>query len=184
MADIPNSTQYASTPQNSQNNMRRSKPTDELDFSMRITDPTWHTDFTTSELRDLLSKEYILTDDEGQPIIDKKTGKPITQKTNPLAFNGYYNRDLRLGNISRTDSREFEFCRYYLSLAGDLLKEGQPFNMIEPFMICMSRSTDVLELSQSRNGFVRKEMSTLRQEQRHEILEPKNRTLFGGTPKN
>lgn len=70
---------------------------------------------------------------------------------------------------------EVAYCQYYLDLAGDLLQN----NAIKPFLIALSRAASMLELSQSKGGFLRKRMNTLSQEHISQELEPKKQKLFG-----
>jgi len=64
-------------------------------------------------------------------------------------------------------------------LASDFLLAG----FQEPFMICISRVATVTELSQSKNGFLRKNNNTFRTEQMQGDLEPPKKDLFGGKSK-
>lgn len=150
-------------------------PQSDLDYNMQLTNTVWGSDAITPELKDILSKDYYITDKDGRPINDQN-GRPILKRESLWAIHNYYTRDLRLGNLNRSDPQEFKYCVYYLDLAGDFLKTEFP----EPFMICISRVATILELSQSRGGFLRKEQNTLRQDTRNEILEPSKKSLFGG----
>jgi hypothetical protein len=51
--------------------------------------------------------------------------------------------------------------------------------MIEPFLICLSRVATLLEISQSKGGFLRKQMNTLRMENMQGEIEPPKKSLFG-----
>jgi hypothetical protein len=158
--------------------MRRNVPSSDLDFNMQLTNTVWGSDLITPELRDLLAKEYYVTDDKGAVVLTPD-GKPLLKRESLWAIHSYYTRDLRLGNLDRKDAFEFKYCVHYLDLAGDMLKTG----MLQPFVICISRVATMLELSQSRGGFLRKEMNTLRSENKQELLEPAKKSLFGGKPK-
>jgi len=86
---------------------------------------------------------------------------------------------MRLGNLSSFDN-ELQTCRYFIDLANDLLN----VDMIEPFLIALSRAATILETSQSKSGFLRKAMNTLRQESSHQNLEPPKKKFFGGKQDN
>ena len=164
-------------PQSQQPAMRQRVPIpqSDLDYNMQLTNTVWGSDAITPELKEILSKDYFLTDKEGK-VINDQNGQPLLKRESLWAIHNYYTRDLRLGNLNRTDPMEFKYCVYYLDLAGDFLKTEFP----EPFMICIARLATILELSQSRGGFLRKEQNTLRQEARSELLEPSKKSLFGG----
>ena len=85
-------------------------------------------------------------------------------------------RDLRLGNI---DKQKLEYCAYYMDFANDIIKE----NMIRAFAISSSRAADVLDLSQSVKGFLRKMHNTLRNEATMETLEPAKKSMWSGKAK-
>jgi hypothetical protein len=46
-------------------------------------------------------------------------------------------------------------------------------------MTSLSRTVTVLELSQSRKGFLRKQMNTVTQEKYTNLLEPEKKNFFG-----
>jgi hypothetical protein len=79
-------------------------------------------------------------------------------------------------NFKNLISTELTYVTYYLDLAGDFLSS----DMIEPFLISLSRAATVLELSQSKKGFLRKRMNTFTQEKFNQELEPAKKKLFGG----
>jgi len=63
-----------------------------------------------------------------------------------------------------------------IDLANDYLSE----NMIEPFIIALSRAVSIMETSQSKGGFLRRQMNTLTHKQVSQNLEPPKRGFFGG----
>lgn len=65
-----------------------------------------------------------------------------------------YTRDLRLGNIQ---NKHYERALKYLSIAGDCMSEG----MLDPAKSSLRRVVDIIELSQSRGGFLRNLINTL-----------------------
>jgi hypothetical protein len=129
-----------------------------------------------------LNKQYgywqTKTDESGVPIIDPATGKEVQElvvsNESLWSLLAYYRSDLRFGNLDRFSGEVF-YCQYYLDLAGDYLQAS----FIEPFLICLSRVITVLELSQSRAGFLRRRMNTLSQEHITLEQEPKKANLFG-----
>ena len=101
-------------------------------------------------------------------------GRPVVTQEALWGMMSYYTRDLRLSNLSYK-SNEIQYCQHYLDLAGDFLKEG----MLKPFLVCLSRVATITELAQSKGGFLRRQMNTLRTENVEEALEPKKKNIFG-----
>lgn len=168
--------------QNPQNQEKKTVLRSELDLQLYFTDSHWGKSDINQELKNKLSKQYgywaTKLDKEGKPVIDENTGKEVqelrVEEESLWGLFGYYRSDLRFGNLDRFGGEVF-YCQYYLDLAGDYLQAG----MIEPFMICLSRVVTLLELSQSRGGFLRRRMNTLSQEHISIEQEPKKANLFG-----
>lgn len=146
---------------------RRTTPQNELDLALMTTDAVWGKPEVSPELRAVLNKHYKTKDDSG------KEGYTVQSLWGLL---GFYTRDMRLGNLNIT---QMEYCNHYINLAGDCLQE----NLVRPFIISLSRAASVLELSQSKGGFLRKRLSTLTSESFHEEREPTKRNFFGKTKK-
>lgn len=138
-------------------------PRNEVDFNLLMTDTVWGSSFINKDLKDKLAKYYG---------VKKKDGGVEVKKENMWGLLNFYTRDMRLANL---DSSELNYCRYYLDLAGDFLQ----VDMIEPFLIALSRVASVLETSQSKKGFLRKRMNTITSESYSSDYEPKKKTLFG-----
>lgn len=157
---------------------RRYVPRTELDFNLMTTDAVWGKSEINDDLKNKLSKFFAYEVEKR----DEETGETIKQQqitTESLwGLLGYYTRDIRLANLSVL-SGELEYCRYFLNLAGDYLKDG----LIEPFLICLSRVADVTESSQAKNGFLRRRMHTFTQEMHSKDGEPPKKTFFGTGPK-
>ena len=152
--------------ENQQQNLpdRRTVPQSDLDFNLMTTDPVWGSSQVSPELQNKLSEAV-----EG---IDK-TGKPIFAKKKLWGLLTYYTRDVRLGNLSKYD--ELPYVETYLNLAGDFLQS----DMLKPFLISLSRAATKIELSQSKNGFLRRRMTTFTKESYSNELEPKKKNIFG-----
>jgi hypothetical protein len=158
----------------------------ELDLQLYFTDSHWGKSDINQELKDKLSKQYgywqVKRDELGNVIVDAKTGKEVQElvvaEESLWSLLAYYRSDLRFGNLDRFGGEVF-YCQYYLDLAGDYLQAG----MTEPFLICLSRVITILELSQSRGGFLRRRMNTLSQEHISVESEPKKANLFGKSAK-
>jgi hypothetical protein len=148
---------------------KRSVPTSDLDLNMMITDNVWGRPEVSPELKDMLNKYYLEKDSEGNDII---------KASSLWGLLSYYTRDIRLGNLSEWNG-ELNLCRYELDLAGQLLYAG----MVEPFLIALSKAITIIETSQSKNGFLRRAMNTLRQEHFNQTIETPKKGFFGGSKK-
>jgi hypothetical protein len=117
---------------------KRNTPMSELDLQMMMTDPAWGSGNISEDLKEKLNN--ILSENEQE----------ITYE-NLWDLLGYYQRDMRLGNLDRWNG-EFQYCHWYLDFAGDCLHS----NYIRSFITALSRVATVLELSQSKGGFLRR----------------------------
>jgi hypothetical protein len=159
---------------------KRQVPQSELDYNFQLTNPVYGNPQVSDGLQSQLKKIVTLKDAQGNVIYNEKTGEPYLMDVSSLwDLLAFYTRDLRLGNLSVWDN-EIGYCRYYLDLAGDYLQEG----MIECFLICFKRSATVTETSQSKGGFLRRIINTIRSENISGNLEPPKKSLFGGKKKD
>jgi len=145
---------------------KRVQPQSELDFHLMTTDSVWGKSGVSQDLIEKLNKYFYVK--------DKESGEQKISKESLWGLLGFYTRDMRLANLSLWNG-EVQYCQYYLDLANDFLQA----EMIEPFLITLSRVATMLELSQSKGGFLRKQMNTLRTEAFHGDLEPPKKKLFG-----
>lgn len=156
---------------------KRTLPHSELDLNLMLTDSVWGKSEVSSLLQERLNKYFTMRDQDGVQIFTED-GKPIVTKESLWGLLGFYTRDMRLGNLSRLDN-ELQTCRYYINLANDFLN----VDMIEPFLIALSRAATILETSQSKGGFLRRITNTLRQEHVKQELEPPKKGWMGGNKK-
>jgi len=148
---------------------RRTLPENELDLNLMITDSVWGKSEVPEELKTRLNRLYESAGMDGK-------SKITTESLWGLL--GFYTRDMRLANLSSWNG-EVAYCQYYLDLAGDLLQD----NYVEPFIICLSRAATLLELSQSKAGFLRRRMNTITSESKTMSDEPPKKSLVGGSKK-
>lgn len=156
----------------------------DLDMQLLTTESGWGKDLTPELkekiirkvgyyvpkiVKDEKGKEHILVDNTGKPVMEL-----VTEDQQLWSLLGFYTRDMRLANLSKWDG-EINYCTYYLDLANDFLQA----EMVEPFLICLSRVATVLELSQSKGGFLRRRMNTFSQEHINVDTEPARKNLFG-----
>jgi len=148
--------------------MRRVLPQNELDFNLMTTDAVWGKAEVPQELRERLNKYFESMGEDGK--------KKVTPQS-LWGLLGFYTRDMRLANLSAWNG-ELAYCQYFLDLANDFLQA----NMTEPFIISLSRVATMLELSQSKGGFLRRKMNTFTQEN-IKSEEPPKKSLFGASKK-
>jgi len=143
-------------------------PYNELDLNFMITEPAWGRE-CPDELYQAVSKitSEAYEDANGVLVVDKE----------PLwGLLSYYTRDLRLGNLSGM-SGELKYCQYWLDFAGDLLRE----DYIQSFLSALARVITLLELSQSKNGFLRRRQGTITSERiSKDSNEPNKKGWLGG----
>lgn len=144
-------------------------PSNDLDFNLMLTDSTWGRDEISPDLRNKLATYFE----------EELNGEKVITKASMWGFLSFLTRDLRLGNLSEWNN-ELQVCRFYLDLANDLLEA----NMFGAFLISLERTAGILETSQSKRGFLRKVMNTLRHESISETREPPKKGFFGGNKKN
>ncbi len=156
-----------------ENNYVRELPHNNLDFNLMLTDTLWSSNLVNPELKDILTTKYALVDEQGNTLTDD-SGNPLIRKEALWATYGYYTRDIRLGNLD-PKNREDIYCREYIDFAGDCLR----IECYRGFIIALSRAITVLEISQSKSGFLRKRNNTYTQENKNETIEPKKKSLLG-----
>lgn len=148
----------------------RTLPTSELDLNLMMTDNVWGRPDVSPELKRALNQYYNEADEQGV----------IQVKSSSLwSLLSFYTRDIRLANLSEWNG-ELNACRYYLDLSGQLLYAG----LTEPFLVCLSMAITIIETSQSKGGFLRRAMNTLRTENVHQQMEAPKKGFFGGAKKD
>lgn len=146
---------------------RRIMPQSGLDFNLMLTDTMYGSQQIGSQLKSKV-KTRIARD---------KNEQEDPEKLDAWELLSFYTRDLRLSNLGKL---EFVYCQYYIDLAGDCLREGY----MEAFAKSLALAATILELSQSKGGFLRKQQNTLTQEHlTGDINIEKKRLLFAGKNK-
>lgn len=151
-------------------------PINDLELQYLTTQPAWGRESTKAlhkntqlRFRDTKEKFY--------------KGEELTQEDHDSMWEllSFYTRDLRLGNLNPL-TQEYEYCVYWINLAGDLLQEG----CVKSFLSALKRAVTIIEVSQSKGGFLRKRNATRTMEQRYEAMknDPSTRGIFGGKREN
>lgn len=154
-------------------NDARQMPTSELDMTMMTTNSVWGRSDVPQELKNRLAKNFAVRDENGAQMYNER-GEPIVTIDSLWGILGHYTRDMRLANLDNWGN-ELILCRYMIDLATDYLTE----NMVEPFITALSRAVTILETSQSKGGFLRKQMNTLTHKNISQNLEPPKKGVFG-----
>lgn len=147
----------------------RTTPINELDLQLMIVDSEWGRDIAP-ELRERLVEI-------GENLERDSQGRLKVNKSHLWGLLSYYTRDMRLGNLDK--NAYFVACEW-LDFAGDMIRIG----VVKSFLTSLSRVITMLELSQSRNGFLRKRLSTFTQEHYNEFSDNDKKGLFGSKKKN
>lgn len=160
-----------------QKKTQRPIPISELDLNLLLTNTEWGGQYIPPELKAKLTRVTVTPelDDEGK-LQQNEDGsvKAEIKREDLWELLGFFTRDMRLANIN--DS-QFRHCNYYLNLANDYLRTDR----IQPFLITLSRAVSILELSQSRGGFLRRRMNTITSENYQTQLDAKKKNFFGGS---
>lgn len=156
------------------NSVKRIMPTSGLDFNMMLTDTMWGSPQISRQL-----KEKVVQREERLIMLAQlKSGEFPKESEKAAAWEllSFYTRDFRLANLNQLLG-EVAYCQHYIDLAGDCLRDGY----MEAFATSLARAATILELSQSKGGFLRRRANTLTQENlTGEIDPPKKKLLFGG----
>lgn len=163
----------------SDDGVKRITPQSGLDLNLMLTDTMWGSPQVRAQI------EVKLKSREERVKMLARLGKPKTEydagdKAAAWELLAFYTRDMRLANLNPLIG-EVQYCQHYIDLAGDLLRDGYT----EAFATSLARAATLLELSQSKNGFLRKRQNTLTQEHLQGELETKKKSLiFGGNKSN
>ena len=148
-------------------------PNDNLDFNFKTTENVWgKAGSITPELKaKLLKITKIMKDEKGN----------VTAEYESLWDQlGYFTRDLRLSNL---DSNGYNRVVMMLDLAGDYLS----VNYKDAFILCLSRVASIVEVSQSKKGFLREILNTIFQKTQYSGLnghDNKRSLITGGVSKD
>lgn len=156
---------------------KRLIPQSELDFYFKTTESAWGKSEVPQELKDKLQRLMIYKDENGNVVYDKdEDGNPVMRinKIDLWSLLSFYSRDMRLSNLSYKNN-EIVYCQYWLDFAEDMLQEG----FLIPFITALSRAVSVMELAQSKGGFLRKQMNTITTENINQELEPPKKSILG-----
>lgn len=153
-------------------NQEGRSPINDLDLQMMMIDGRWGDRKIDNELLSRLKTTKMIKIKAGSVLVNEK-GKESKIHEDTLVPTdiflwgelSFFTRDFRLGNLSKAD---YEEARHYTLLAADCLRLG----MTRAFTVCLSRVATILELSQSRDGFLRELLGKKQSvEERREILE-------------
>jgi len=166
--DIKNYAGEYSSPASDNSGNDAKSPYNDLELQFMLTQPAWGREYTEDLYEAVkISLSDAKVGDDGSLVVNEK----------PLwGILSYYTRDIRLGNLSSI-SGEFEYCQFWLDFAGICLRT----NNIQSFLTSLTRVITLLELSQSKGGFLRRRQGTITTE-KHETSQNNSsqRSLLGG----
>jgi hypothetical protein len=135
--------------------MEGRSPANDLDFQMMMVDGRWGDKNLDADLRDRLKTSKFLRIKAGSVVINSDKEETIIDHDTLIPTEvflwgelSFFTRDFRLGNLSPAD---YEEAKHFTLLAADCLRLG----MHRAFTVCLSRVAAILELSQSKKGFLR-----------------------------
>jgi len=142
------------------NDKKRQMPMNDLDLQYMLTDPDWGKDIP-EELKQRLSQVRInaVNNEDGTRTYE------IEFKDSLWGLLSFYKKEMRLAYLNPT---ELVYCQHMIDLASDCLY----LNLPKSFMRSLSRAITILELSQSKGGFLRKRHNTITTEETKGDLEP------------
>lgn len=160
---------------------KRIRPSSNIDLQLMTTNSVWGEPEINKAVKEKLRIEGAKISYKAGDVIQTSQGlvrinedTEVNNDSDYWSILDVYTRDLRLGNISKKDG-EMEYCQYMLDLATDLLQD----DFKAGFTAAIRRLATVLELSQSKGGFLRNKFNTLTYEQYTEEREPPKKGLFG-----
>jgi hypothetical protein len=158
--------------------MSMHKPYDSLDLAYLEVEPAYGKEATqefSERLRKITNKAEPLYHPDGKPKLDEH-GRQMYAVDTVLLWEelGFYVRDLRFGNLSSMNG-DVEFCEHYMDLAGDLLN----FGCASSFTTAYRRVVTKLELSQSKDGFYRRNKNTFTGK-KITVTDPRQKKMMGG----
>lgn len=167
------------------------KPLNDLDFNMQMTQPVWGKkagigfmqrmgEVTKGDkIAELLSREVEegkISLEDAQELLQKIVSEMSSEEDTLWNVLGFYTQDLRLANL---DKDEIHYCKEYLNFSGDCLQMG----LKGSFLLIIERVATTTEISQSKQGFLRRRMGTLTNENISNDIEPKRKNIFGMSKK-
>ena len=147
---------------------QRTVPTSELDLQMIVTDPQWG-----KQIPDELREKLKALIDTGKTETKDGVTYRIVNEDDLWGLMSFYTRDIRLSNLNSLNG-ELEYVVYYLNLASDCLRHG----LMRAFIKSLSLAVSRMEVSQAKNGFLRKRQGTITSES-IETKESPKKGIFG-----
>lgn len=141
-------------------------PSSDAEYQKDVTRPSWADRAQMPGLDNKVTTRYLLTDAEGKPVVDPKTGKQLEIADSLLNIYEMFTQDIRLGNLTKD---EVEFCCEHLDLAQDIMHKGYS----RPSLVVLERGISVIETSHSKKGWLRELLGTITNRQYSEYYEPK-----------
>jgi hypothetical protein len=136
-------------------------PDSNLDFAWQTVNPVWGRSTVPPELQERLTKK-------GKVFIDVDGNEFEPSREGMWSLLSFYTRDLRLGFLTR---QEVYWAQEYCEIANDCIRQELP----ESFFLALGKVVALVEVSQSRDGNLRRMNRTQFGEQKVTYQEPPKR---------
>lgn len=156
------------------------KPSNQIDLQAITTFPHISSDYMSDAVRNKF-RLYRLTIDDNGIVVKDSNGNPTYEIVRDFWANmELFTQDMRLGNLNKDESF---YARFHTDLAVDILT-ALPESFSKAALISFERATSVLEISQSKNGFLRRMFNTFFQNVSSKEEFQTKRSFFGLGKKN
>jgi len=146
-----------------------------IDLQAMTIEPFLPSEYVSDRLRNKFREFAYVLDKEGNYVLDKNKQPMIKISRDIWGAIEIFTQDWRLGNASR---QEIKYIVYNLDLCIDILTV-LPDEFNRPAFLLLSRSTAVMETSQSYKGFLRNLFNTFFHNQTLKEDTPSKRNFFG-----
>lgn len=158
------------TPDNVRKRNLRPPPLNPLEINQSLIEPRVGRDRIGLELDKTFNTRKIVYDGDNYLVRDANAWEQLTTITS----------DVRLSNLSYSKEhavQELKLARFWLKMSQLTLQD----ELYESSLLCHSILSTITETSQAKNGFLRNNLQTIRQESQHIQIEdtPKKRSLLG-----
>jgi hypothetical protein len=153
--------------------VNRRNPETNIDFNMEMINPDWKNAKPNLSSSDL---SFIKVDEAGQLQVSNVKPGTYVNVDDLMADIDFFPRDIRLSNY---DKQDIVKARWFASFGGDMISAG----FFRAFRYCFKEVAVLSETSQGRGGWLRTKINTLRSENEHKIIEPKNKSWLTGKSK-
>ena len=150
-----------------QQHVNKPKPANDIDLQAMTVEPYIGSDYVTDRLRNKFRKFGVRRNEEGND--------EVVIRNDIWATMEIFTQDMRLANLNK---EEMYYSKYHIDICADILT-ALPRGFEKPALIMLERSVSVLELSQSKGGFLRRLFNTIFRKDSIREEKPAKRGFFG-----